>query len=114
MLMVPLPREPTSGAHARQELSRHLHELLGPDRMDDARLIASELVNNAYLHGRGDIEMHVEVLRDRVRIAVRDQGANAHLRVQFGHGLQLVQDLSLAWGAYDAPTRVWAELAIAL
>jgi anti-sigma regulatory factor (Ser/Thr protein kinase) len=92
-------------------LSRHLRDVLSTALMNDAKLIASELVNNAYMHGAGTIGLEVEISSERLRITVSDEGEDADLRVEAGHGLQIVQDLSLVWGSADGDaTRVWAEL----
>jgi serine/threonine-protein kinase RsbW len=97
-------------------VERFLRERRLETLADDARIIVSELVNNAYLHGRGRIELTVRLIDPgRVRIEATDQGfATVRIRQSDGlggHGLQIVSKLAVAWGADRAPTRVWAELA---
>jgi anti-sigma regulatory factor (Ser/Thr protein kinase) len=105
-----LPREPGAAAIARRALERQLPQTCGHEVVDDAKTIASELVNNAFVHGRGQITLRVRVADDRLRIGVRDDGKGARLEVRQGHGLQIVEALSVEWGASDFPTQVWAEL----
>ena len=110
-LCASLPRDPGAAAIARRTLER---QLPGADRqvVDAAKTIASELVSNAVLHGRGQITLGVRAAGDRLRIGVRDDGHGAKLEVRPGHGLHIVQALSVEWGASDYPTQVWAELAL--
>jgi hypothetical protein len=58
------------------------------------------------------IELSVEIFSDRLRVELSDEGTNAQLRVRDGHGLQIVEALVSAWGAYAGTTLVWAELLI--
>ncbi len=97
-------------------MERFLRERRLETLADDARIVVSELVNNAYLHGRGRIELTVRLIDPgRVRIETTDQGsATVHIRTADalgGHGLQIVSKLAVAWGADRGPTRVWADLA---
>jgi anti-sigma regulatory factor (Ser/Thr protein kinase) len=66
-----------AAAAARRWLS-WLERHLGRDRLDDARLIVTELVNNSVLHAglrEGDpIHLTAGVTRDRVRVSVCDGG----------------------------------------
>lgn len=116
LLRSELPREPGCGGAARRLVERFLRERRLEALADDARIIVSELVNNAYLHGRGRIELTVRLIcPGRVRIETTDQGSAA-VRMREadgygGHGLQIVSKLAAAWGADRRPTRVWAELA---
>jgi anti-sigma regulatory factor (Ser/Thr protein kinase) len=111
-----LPREPGCGGAARRLVERFLRERRLEALTDDARIVVSELVNNAYLHGRGRIELTVRLIDPgRIRIEASDQGS-ALVRVRRpdglgGHGLQIVSKVAVAWGADRRPTRVWAELA---
>src|SRR5690606_22572555 len=81
--------------------------------LDDAKLLASELVANSAVHSdsRGDGEITVEISRTasrgRIRIGVIDQGSTARPRVRnapddvTGRGLFLVAALSRRWGVTD-------------
>jgi anti-sigma regulatory factor (Ser/Thr protein kinase) len=115
---VALPRTPEAGAIARGLISRHLAPQLEADALHRAKLVASELVNNAYQHGRGQIRLDVKRLDDRLRIEVIDEGEGASVRIneqpseRGGRGLKLVDSVALQWGAYEGTTHVWVDLAI--
>jgi anti-sigma regulatory factor (Ser/Thr protein kinase) len=53
-----------------------------------AKLLGSERVNNAVLHGQGRIELRAELNDDRVRIEVIDEGEG--FRELHGRGLGIV------------------------
>jgi anti-sigma regulatory factor (Ser/Thr protein kinase) len=111
-----LPREPNCGSIARRLLAERLGDQLEPTVVGDAQTVISEFVNNAYVHGTGEIELRIELLDGRLRIEVVDEGQGAAIQVRQqgaqggGHGLQIVQSLSCAWGAFEGTTHVWAEL----
>jgi hypothetical protein len=112
---VPLPRGLGSGAHARRLLERHLVEEPGAT-VEDAKLIASELINNAVVHGAGSIRPRLSRPPGRLRIEVIDDGENATVRMLEpggdggGRGFRIVNGLAHRWGARDGTTHVWAEL----
>jgi anti-sigma regulatory factor (Ser/Thr protein kinase) len=64
-LSLTLPRDRTAGGIARREMGRSLGESLG-DRLGDLELVISELVNNALLHGRGEIRLALRLDGGRV------------------------------------------------
>lgn len=88
---------------------------------DAVLLVTSELVTNAVRHGRGDVELRLEVDDGQVRIEVVDDG---HAEVPLpgeeppgmalgGRGLRIVNQASRRWGSGFDPagrTLVWAEL----
>lgn len=116
-----LARHPGAAVEAR----RFVERLLGWRRVsrqtvENALLVASELVSNAYRHGKGDIELRVSVLKDRLRIEVVDEGRDQAPAVREqgadetgGWGLQIVDQLALQWGVFEGTTHVWADLALA-
>lgn len=112
-----LPRTPECGARARRVLERELGASLDPLVLDDARMVLSELVNNAYLHGTGGIEMRLGLADGRLRLEVVDEGQGAAVAVRQegntggGHGLEIVRTTACEWGAFEGTTHVWAELA---
>lgn len=114
VLRVRLPRAPSCGASARRFLEGYLDGC--PDAVvSDAKTVATELVNNAYRHGGGVIELKVERHDRHIRIDVADEGPTGAERVQRSEGsrgLEIVEALSLCWGAYAGSTHVWAELPI--
>ncbi len=109
-----LPRDSSCGATARRHLETNLAQRLDAT-LEDAKTIASELVNNAYLHGEGRIELRVWAVQDRLRIEVIDQGHVDNLVPNYadrpgGRGLIIVDRLSDRWGMREGTTHVWAEV----
>jgi anti-sigma regulatory factor (Ser/Thr protein kinase) len=98
-------------------VEEHLSSEASAPALDDLKLVVSELVDNAYLHGRGEIQLKLGPGEHGVRIEVIDEGQGAAIRIRErspdqlgGFGLRLVDGLSCAWGAYEGTTHVWAEL----
>ncbi|MCU1596122.1 MAG: hypothetical protein JWO12_3514, partial [Frankiales bacterium] len=90
-----------------------------PALVDDARLVVTELVTNASLHGQPPVRVTVRETTDGVRVAVEDTGQSlpvipAHsTEAMTGRGLALVAAVSRAWGVDVSPTGgkvVWADL----
>jgi anti-sigma regulatory factor (Ser/Thr protein kinase) len=111
-----LPRAAEAGRHARRFLEAHYRGALDGG-FDNAALVVSELVNNAFLHGSGRIVLRTALLDGALRVEVTDEGeGNAPgIREQQesaigGWGLRIVDTMSLRWGAYEGTTTVWAEL----
>jgi anti-sigma regulatory factor (Ser/Thr protein kinase) len=111
-----LPRDPSCGSVARRLVQKHLEGRVEPTLLGDAQMVISELVNNAYVHGTGKIELRFQLLKDRLRVEVVDEGQGAAIHVRErgphagGHGLNIVQTLSSSWGAFEGTTHVWAEV----
>jgi anti-sigma regulatory factor (Ser/Thr protein kinase) len=82
-------------------------------------LAASELVTNAIVHGRGQVEVVIGELDGCVRLEVRDEGTVGVSRPTVrssddgggGWGLRLVEGLSDTWGTRcdGGRTHVWME-----
>ena len=118
---VDLARDPDSPAEARRALGE-ISDHLSPRRLEDARLLVSELVTNAIRHaGLGHDEQIKLVVMTRagmLRIEVCDPGHGFDLVEPLpdparpsGWGLYLVRELSDRWGVERHPeTRVWFEL----
>ena len=117
-LDVRLPREPGAAAQARRLVERYFGGQLGDEALDDVRLVATELVDNAYVHGEGQITLRLTQREDRLRVEVIDQGQGAAIQIHHeepsgqGHGLRMVDHICTAWGAYEGTTHVWAELLV--
>jgi anti-sigma regulatory factor (Ser/Thr protein kinase) len=114
---VRLPRSRQCAAIARRLVEEHLGGNSPQDRLDDVKLVVSELVDNAYLHGRGQLRLVLRPTGRFVRIEVIDEGRGAAIKIREraadeagGFGLKLVEQLSSAWGAYEGTTHVWAEV----
>jgi anti-sigma regulatory factor (Ser/Thr protein kinase) len=118
---VDLARDPDSAAEARRALGE-VSDHLSPRRLEDARLLVSELVTNAIRHAGLDdddlIKLVVVTGEQALRIEVCDPGrgfepAEPSLDParRSGWGLYLVRELSDRWGVdRNAQTRVWFEL----
>lgn len=112
-----LPRGASAPRIARGLLAAWTEATLEPDQLQTARLLVSELVSNAVIHGEGQITLCVWLRADAVRVEVRDQGAGfvpgdqrpPTLRTG-GWGLHLVSMQSSRWGISDNCARVWFEL----
>jgi anti-sigma regulatory factor (Ser/Thr protein kinase) len=109
-----LPRSARVGQAAREAVRAFVHEL-GEQSTADACLLVSELVTNAYRHGRGDIRLRITVDHEVARFAVYDGGQArflpiAHPDEHGGWGLNLVQRIADRWGIGATPTHVWFEL----
>jgi anti-sigma regulatory factor (Ser/Thr protein kinase) len=113
-----LPRAHGGAAMARRLVEERFSDQLSRSSLDDLKLIVSELVNNAYLHGKGQIELRLRHVHDRVRVEVMDEGEHALVKIRrpgapaCGNGLRLVDLLASNWGAVPGRTCVWAELPV--
>ena len=120
-LEVRLARDPESAAAARRALDE-ISDQLTPRRLEDARLLVSELVTNSIRHAGlpdGELIRLVVVAGERaLRIEVCDSGPGFELAEPVpdpsrpsGWGLYLVRELADRWGVERATgTRVWFEL----
>ena len=107
-----------------REVRRLVRDVLRGRRdvmVDDAVLVADELVTNALLHAAGPRRCRVDLAHDgrRLRIEVDDAAPDRHPRLQTpdrsgGRGLVLLQRLTSAWGVqyHSGHKTVWAELAL--
>ena len=98
---------------------RGLRHVIGPDRVDDATLLVSELVTNAVKYGpeHEAITLIVTSGGDRTRFTVHDLGVSPLPEMrpdddpgEGGHGLRLVDAVADRWGVERGSTRVWFEL----
>jgi anti-sigma regulatory factor (Ser/Thr protein kinase) len=117
-----LPGVERSVAYARGFVG----DMLGDDhpRIDDALLIASELVTNSVTHSRSGQGGHVTIMLEgssthTVQLTVIDDGADSakpSVRedpyAEDGRGLLIVEQLADAWGVDvgDETTTIWARL----
>ena len=120
-LRVDLERNPDSAAEARRALS-DVADQLSPRRLEDARLLVSELVTNAIRHAGLEaadrITLVLETDEHALRIEVCDPGPGFELveptpdpARPSGWGLYLVRELSDRWGVDRTDvTIVWFEL----
>ncbi|HET6709157.1 ATP-binding protein [Amycolatopsis sp.] len=109
---------PAGLAGARRWAAARLASLTEADRVDVV-IVVGELLENAYVHATGPHQLRIHVAHDpcEVTVAVADTGTGEpRLRVpgrSGGRGLQLVDELALAWGVshHDDGKVVWARLA---
>ena len=115
-----LPAKAASAALARRFVD-HTLTAWGLDGMTDtATLLVSELVANAILHARTQLEVVMRQTPAAVRIEVHDSNARLPARKHYsedaatGRGLLLVETLADGWGA--DPTAegkaVWFEIGV--
>lgn len=118
---IALPAGLQAPAHARAWLAERTGQV--PDLLvDDAMLVASELVTNALRHGRAPIVLSFAHLPGGFRIAVADEGDDRPAPAvntptidrPTGRGLLIVAATARRWGITpheDGPGKtVWAEL----
>lgn len=112
-----LPRDSSCPKVARRLLEEYAREELSDREREDAMVITSELVTNAFLHGDGAIVLNVDRDGDRLRIAVLDEGhpeligvVPENERHNSGRGLWIIEQLASDWGVVTGAGHVWAEL----
>ena len=106
---------------ARDSLGERFATALGSDELGTAKLLVSELVTNALLHGQGKIILRAQLDEDRLLVEVIDQGTGFERAVRDagiedvgGWGLALLDRESSRWGVHEGTTHVWFELEDAL
>lgn len=120
-----LPRDPGAAASGRHRLAKFLGargwgKPGEATPLDDAILMANELITNAVKHGAGGISLSIEYDEsEKLMVAVEDEGVFPMARRGFDsgtirvRGLGLVARLADRWGIESGPTtRVWFELAL--
>jgi anti-sigma regulatory factor (Ser/Thr protein kinase) len=121
--------ELTGGPGAIAEARRAIEELADQERLprvEDVRLLVSELVTNCVIHGGAGpadrVTVSVERPHDLIRVEVRDRGRGWTKRTRSrdldsdeppgGWGLMLVGELADRWGVEsEQGTCVWFEMA---
>jgi anti-sigma regulatory factor (Ser/Thr protein kinase) len=116
-LEVELPRDRGASRLARQLVAERFGAQLTAEELDTVRLLMSELVNNAVLHGQGQITMKAQADSRQIRVDVIDGGTGFERHVRRtgfdalgGRGLQIVEAESSRWGITEGTTHVWFEL----
>lgn len=130
-----VPHDYASAAAVRHRLCEELRAVgLSSAVLDDAVIIAGELVGNALRHARplpdGGVRVMWDVDGDGILMQVTDGGADTEPRLQRrraspgarpvagmalgGRGLAIVESLADAWGVRRQPggTTVWARLSL--
>lgn len=114
---VPLARHPTAAREARRLLRDQFSDQLDQEDTDTAKVLLSELVNNAVVHGQGQITLKLHLDANRLRIEVIDEGEGfaydaqrSGFRAVGGRGLKIVDAAASRWGIFEGTTHVWFEL----
>lgn len=116
-LSVVLGADPVNVARARSLLRGALRDAGGDAMVDDALLVLSEVVTNAFVHAGGDVRLRAWTSAGGLRVEVDDGAAHLPARRDYaamagtGRGLQLVEELSDRWGVAPRPDgkSVWFE-----
>ena len=113
-----LPASPTTPSSAR----RFVENVFPPAavaRLDDAKLLVSELVTNAVVRAQSPVDLRLIESETTVRIEVRDLSpvlprvGDAPLDAESGRGLTIVDRRADRWGTEPEPQvgkAVWFEL----
>ena len=116
-LALDLPRAPEAPGIARRRLARSFGDALDERQLHTARLLTSELVTNALLHGAGSITLRADLDAARLLVEVIDEGDGIHPAPARrnpddvgGYGLLIVDTESSRWGMGRGTTHVWFEL----
>lgn len=115
-----LPSDVTAPSDARRHLVR-AGAGLSAETVDIARLLVTELVSNAVLHGSGAVLLAVGREGGGVRVEVSDGSPDppvvvgAESLMEHGFGLRLVAALASSWGTAsrsdgEPGKRVWFAL----
>jgi anti-sigma regulatory factor (Ser/Thr protein kinase) len=102
---------------ARSQLTEQFAHELEHDELEDAKLLSSELVTNAVVHGHGDIQLSALLDDVRLTVEVIDQGEGFERTAPEsgsgtvgGHGLNIVDALASRWGIQQGTSHIWFEL----
>jgi anti-sigma regulatory factor (Ser/Thr protein kinase) len=116
-LALELPRAPEAPGIARRRLARSFGDVLDKSQLHTARLLTSELVTNALIHGAGSITLRANLDADRLLVEVIDEGngmdrapASRDPDRVGGYGLLIVDSEASRWGTGQGTTHVWFEL----
>jgi serine/threonine-protein kinase RsbW len=106
---------------ARRSLGEWYGSTLEAEELHRAKLLTSELITNAVLHGQGQIMLRARLEGGRLQVEVADEGPGFHYAIgqrSFDHlrgrGLAIVDAESAGWGIGTGMTHVWFELAVSV
>jgi anti-sigma regulatory factor (Ser/Thr protein kinase) len=118
-LALPLARAPSASAIARAAVRDRFADALDRDHMADLQLVVSELVGNAFLHGRGTIRLTLTHSDGEITGSVTDNGNGFRYTLRgfagddpHGRGLAIVDALVTRWGIRRGSTHVWFAMRV--
>ncbi|HUR78978.1 MAG TPA: response regulator [Acidimicrobiales bacterium] len=111
---------PASARQARSDLRDVLEAKVAENTLDVVELLTTELVINSVEHTGTRATVIAEVHRDKVRVAVSDEGPGVPARraasaaEETGRGLLIVDSLAQNWGVDRQPRgkTVWFEVGV--
>lgn len=118
-LHLPLPAGPESAGLARAAVRKTIADWDLPEPIDDALLIVSELVTNAFRYGAGSLVLHLTVEDGYLVVGVQDNQPastptpkNVPDTQPDGRGLKLISAIASQWGWDYANGHkvVWAQV----
>lgn len=111
---VRLPRANEAAGAARHIVKQRLGDLLAEEALADTLLVVSDLVSDAVLDGRGEIELRITFDGRRVTGGVTDEGTRATTSLQRHHpddvGTSLLGSIADSWGRQEESNHVWFEI----
>ena len=113
-----LAQASTAPAMARRFVSSTLDAWGLGDVCADMPLVTSELVTNAVRHAGSDVDVSLDLTKDRLRLEVSDCSAQPPVMRDAGHapdggwGMQIVSLLASQWGLESRANgkTVWCEV----
>jgi anti-sigma regulatory factor (Ser/Thr protein kinase) len=117
-LKLELPHIPEAPGIARRWLGECFDRQRTASELASAKLLTSELVTNAVVHGRGGIVLSAWLDADHLHVEVGDQGKRFVRAIRErdvgrvgGWGLAILDAEATRWGiGEEATTHVWFEL----
>lgn len=114
-----LPNDPTSSVRARRLCAETCRDWDVETVSENAKVIATELVENAVRHSTSDALLRLELRRNMLSIAVTDESPKHPVLREgtaarrAGYGLRIVAQLAKTWGCADKSDGgkvIWAVL----
>jgi anti-sigma regulatory factor (Ser/Thr protein kinase) len=118
-LELDLSRSPTAPGVARDQVERVFRGSASDRAVDDLKLVVSELITNAIVHGAGPVSLTARtIVGTGIHIEVTDAGTRSSPAVPVpprptgGLGLRLVDALAASWGVRVGRSCVWADMPV--
>jgi len=112
-----LPRASDAPWIARRSVADWFGAALQGEELQTAKLLTSELVTNAVVHGCGRIVLRAQLDEHRLLVEVIDEGKGFEHEARrrsfddlHGRGLLIVETEASRWGIQEGTTHVWFEL----